>query len=164
MYYNGVQEEYVKPASFKTSAFPRDVSYDVWEWCAGSASLSSVAKEERTSHLPPVDFRYGWDIGRVADQLLLFEAPLVYTIGKLFASPNCAPWGNHTRGLPPLQLAAIQPEDVLISSSEGERDEHAPRPAVRNGQDTGSTRSRSGDRNCSSHRGHRLVSQCSVTF
>ena len=31
-----------------------------WELCSGSSVLSAAAKRTDVSHLPPVDYRYGW--------------------------------------------------------------------------------------------------------
>ena len=104
-YYGGESERYCTPDLFKAS-LSKGEDYDLWEWCAGSASLSKVALEEKVRHLPPVDYRYGWDVGRTQDQLVLLEGLLSNTIAELMASPTCGPWGAHTRGLPADQLAA----------------------------------------------------------
>ena len=72
----------------------------VWELFSGSAALSARASREGIPHLPPIDFRYGWDLGRVRDQTLVLRTLLEHGVETLFAAPNCAPWGSQTRGLP----------------------------------------------------------------
>ena len=78
----------------------------LWELCSGSTALSARARQKGVSHLPPVDFRYGWNTGRIEDQILIMDVLLSSGVQTLFASPNCAPWGNHTRSLPRDILAA----------------------------------------------------------
>ena len=76
-----------------------DAVHTMWEWCSGSSALTAEARKEQITHLPPVDYRYGWDIGRLRDQLLILRALLFIGVETLFSSPNCAPWGNHSRAL-----------------------------------------------------------------
>ena len=78
----------------------------MWEFCSGTSSLSAKGRQQAVPHLPPIDFRYGWYLGRREDQLLSLWALIFVGVETLFASPNCAPWGNHTRGLPREVLAA----------------------------------------------------------
>ena len=42
---------------------------DLYEHCAGSGKLSNMAKHENISHHPPTDYRWGYDLGRFADQI-----------------------------------------------------------------------------------------------
>ena len=70
----------------------------LWELMAGSAKLSSFARERQISHLPPIDYRWGVHMGRSSDQLLLLYILLAYGCQTLFASPTCTPWGNNARG------------------------------------------------------------------
>ena len=110
-YYGGDSASYITPARFPEIQIRKDTEFVVWEWCAGSASVSAAAKEKEVPHLPPVDFRYGWDIGREADQVTLLIGLLENIVRELFASPNCAPWGNHTRGLQAAVLDAKRREE-----------------------------------------------------
>ena len=70
----------------------------LWEFMAGSGKLSATARAENVSHLPPVDHRWGYHLGRFADQLKILYVFLVYGCEVLFASPTCTPWGNNSRG------------------------------------------------------------------
>ncbi len=70
----------------------------LWEFMAGSGKLSATAREKDISHLPPVDHRWGYHVGRFSDQMQLLYALLVFGCEVLFASPNCTPWGNNSRG------------------------------------------------------------------
>ncbi len=72
----------------------------LWEWYSGSASLSTFLKHEHVSHLPPLDYRYGWNLSNVIHQSIAIRCLLSIRVETLFASPNCAPWGNNSRCLP----------------------------------------------------------------
>ena len=71
--------------------------FDFWEWYAGSGAMSKRAADKGISHLPPIDFRYGWSIARLSNQLLLLQALLFKGVASLFAAPNCFPWGKDSR-------------------------------------------------------------------
>ena len=75
----------------------------IWEWMAGSATLSAHAQELKIDHLPPIDHRWGWHLGRLADQKSALFGLLAVGTTTLFASPTCTPWSGHSRGCPPLQ-------------------------------------------------------------
>ena len=64
-------------------------------------------------HLPPVDYRYGWDIAREQDQQQLLFGLLAIGTETSFAAPNCSPWGNQTRGLPDVQERRAREEPSL---------------------------------------------------
>ena len=66
----------------------------LWELCSGSGALSARARESKTTHLPPIDLRYGWYTGRRPDQTLIVHALLQVGVMCLFAAPNCA-LGEH---------------------------------------------------------------------
>ena len=54
------------------------------------------------SHTTPpliIDYRYGWNLSKVAHQLQLFFSLLKFGTDCLFAAPNCAPWGNDSRAV-----------------------------------------------------------------
>ncbi len=55
--------------------------------------------DKRIAHLPPIDFRYGWNLSSVSDQLKLFHLLCELNVTTLFASPTCAPWGSNSRNL-----------------------------------------------------------------
>ena len=63
------------------------------------------------SHLPPIDLRYGWYIGRRPDQILLLYGILCIGVTCLFAAPNCALWGNMTRNLPRDALLTLREQE-----------------------------------------------------
>ena len=63
-----------------------------------SGKLSATAREEKISHLPPVDRRWGYHVGCFADQMHMMYALLIYGCKVFFASPTCTPWGNNSRG------------------------------------------------------------------
>ena len=69
----------------------------IWELFAGSGKLSAMARRDGVSHLPPVDFRWGYDARRLQHQTKILFAFLVYGCEVLFASPNCTPWGANAR-------------------------------------------------------------------
>ena len=46
----------------------------MWEMFAGSGMLSTCAYDCGVSHLPPVDFRWGYHLGRLHDQLSKWQA------------------------------------------------------------------------------------------
>ena len=51
----------------------------MWDWFSGSASLSNYLKQEKISHLPPIDYHYGWKVSIREHQELLMDALL--TVG-----------------------------------------------------------------------------------
>jgi len=71
----------------------------LWEWYSGSSSLSSYAKNSEVPHHPPIDYRYGWNLPKSEHQLKLLQGLLTQGTDCLFASPNCAPWGNDSRAV-----------------------------------------------------------------
>ena len=75
---------------------PGDVC-TMWEWTAGSAHLSATARDQGVSHLPPIDHRWGFHLGRTCDQERLLYSCLVHGTDCLFAAPTCTPWGGHAR-------------------------------------------------------------------
>ena len=69
----------------------------LWECCAGSGKLSAWCKKEAVTHLPPIDFRWGFDMRILRHQIPILYAFLVYGCEMFFVSPNCTPWGNNAR-------------------------------------------------------------------
>ena len=59
--------------------------------------MSQHLKEKSEPHYPPIGYRYGWNLFRREHQLLLLDHLLTQGVDCLFASPNCAPWGNNSR-------------------------------------------------------------------
>ena len=43
--------------------------FRLWEWCSGTSNLSNQARVHGVEHLPPVDFRYGWPLAPLADEV-----------------------------------------------------------------------------------------------
>ena len=72
----------------------------MWEWYSGSSSVSTYLRDHHVSHLPPIDYWYGWNLSKREHQVQLLDALLTVGVGTLFASPNCAPWGNNSRSMP----------------------------------------------------------------
>ena len=85
----------------------------LWEWMAGSGTLSDRARARKVSHLPPVDFRWGFHVGRLSDQVQLLYALLVFGTSWLFASPDCSPWGIQSRAWTPKKREAERGQQVL---------------------------------------------------
>ena len=73
-------------------------SHDVWEVFAGSGRLSSRCQDQRVSHMPPVDHRWGWDLGRVRDQLIALWMLLCGGCKTLMTAPTCTPWSSNAKG------------------------------------------------------------------
>ena len=64
-----------------------------WEWCSGSGKLSLLCLLSGLSVMFPVDYRYGWDLGRREHQQLLLEVGNTVGGPKVkFYSPSCRPW------------------------------------------------------------------------
>ncbi len=96
-YYGGDSSKYITPD--KLAEVPKS-EVKMWEWYSGSSSLSTYLQDQQVDHLPPIDYRYGWNLAKHEHQVKLLDTLLSVGVQTLFASPNCAPWGNHTRGLP----------------------------------------------------------------
>jgi hypothetical protein len=102
-YYGGDSEELVTPDRLEDHlvAASREVdkspTVKPWEWYSGSSSSTTKARATEVSHNPPIDYRYGWNLSKVAHQLQLLSSLLSYGTDCLFASPDCAPWGNDSR-------------------------------------------------------------------
>ena len=71
----------------------------LWELMAGTGGLSRHARETGTRHLPPIDYRWGWDLGRKPCQLAAMYGLIVYGCSLLVAAPNCHPWGGALKGM-----------------------------------------------------------------
>jgi len=106
-YYGGDSSKFVTPDNVdevRLSAWRSqygDEPSQVWEWYSGSAALSSHLKKEKVVHLPPLDYRYGWNLSKRLHQMKALNVLLTIGCYCLFASPNCAPWGNNSRSSPP---------------------------------------------------------------
>ena len=96
-YYGGDTELFVTPDKMKEEKLDPVSTKTLWEWYSGSSSLSQYLKEKKEPHHPPIDYRYGWNLSRKEHQLLLLDRLLTQKVECLFASPNCAPWGNNSR-------------------------------------------------------------------
>ena len=85
-----------------------------WEWCSGSSTLSARARTREISHLPPIDYRYGWNMSRPEQQKTLMSGLIAARVTTLFVAPNCAPWGSQTRSMPAETLAAKRDEETIF--------------------------------------------------
>ena len=106
LYYGGDRSKIIIPEKFNENLKEFTSPVQLWETCSGTSALSTTARDSKVSHLPPIDYRFGWDLGRLSDQLMILHTLLFVGVGTFFTSPNCAPWGNHTRNLPPDVLQA----------------------------------------------------------
>ena len=70
-YYEDDQEKIITPLKFDETylKLPRSKPVLLWELCSGSSKLSASALQSGLPHLPPIDFRFGWLLGRDIDQL-----------------------------------------------------------------------------------------------
>ena len=73
------------------------VSSTLWEWMAGSGRLSATARTNEVTHLPPLDYRWGINLGHWYHQLIVLWYLLLFPVDVLFASPTCTPWGSNAR-------------------------------------------------------------------
>ena len=114
VYYGGDSCQFVTPEKLReaspsfqsvianyvgSSTLDKPCKIKMWEWYCGSATLSSYLREQQISHLPPIDYRYGWNLSKREHQVLLLDAQLTVGVQALFASPNCAPWGSNSRSM-----------------------------------------------------------------
>ena len=72
---------------------------------AGAGGLSARARDTNASHVPPVDYRWGWRLGHIPDHLAVMYGLIVYGCRLLVAAPNCHPWGARSRAWPGKQRA-----------------------------------------------------------
>ena len=126
-YFREHVEEFIGPAKFAKAAPTFCLVADpsvrspalcepkvkIWELFSGSASLSNYVRSKQVSHLPPIDYRYGWNLADRNHQKLVLEALLTVGVSTLFASPNCAPWGANARSSPPEVRNAKRAEETI---------------------------------------------------
>ena len=107
--YYGDEEQVVKPEHLEDWAGSLDNKkfdpeqkpmFSFWEWYSGSGVLSKCAAQKGVSHLPPIDYRYGWSIGNLKHQICLVYILLFFGVKSLFGAPNCFPWGRDSRATP----------------------------------------------------------------
>ena len=113
-YYDGQSDNFITPEVFESDAplsqlgkLGKHLSLaethaprcSVWEWCSGSSVLSRVCKDDNITHLPPIDYRYGWDLSNEKHQYLLLNTLLSVEVNSVFISPTCAPWGSNSKSL-----------------------------------------------------------------
>ena len=101
VYYGGDVAQVVGPDKLEEhlSGDKSASTVELWEWYSGSANLSKNAKKSVIPHHPPIDYRYGWNLSKGEHQLLLLKSLLKQGTDCLFASPNCAPWGQDSRAV-----------------------------------------------------------------
>ena len=109
VYYGGEEGRYVKPnnleswvGELKDKEFnvKKKPMFSLWEWYSGSGTLTKVAANGGVSHLPPIDYRYGWSLANASHQMCLLYVLLIVGVESLFAAPNCFPWGRDSRAQP----------------------------------------------------------------
>ena len=94
----GIASLFITPDRFKPLEETASVKpKKLWEWYSGSSSLSGCLTQNDVPHFPPIDYRYGWNLSRREHQMTLLNCLLTQGVDCLFASPNCAPWGNNSR-------------------------------------------------------------------
>ena len=110
-YYGGESSKFVSPSIFAKAApmyghvtvsgtvpgtadKPGGPQVKMWEWYSGSASLSSYLRDNHVSHLPPIDYRYGWNLPKREHQVVLLDALLTVGVEALFASPSLCTLGK----------------------------------------------------------------------
>ena len=99
VYYGGDTAAVVGPDKldrhFAERSGPEAVSpVKLWEWYSGSSSVSKNAKDSEIPHLPPIDYRHGWNSSKSEHQLTLLKSLVMQGTDCLFAPPSCAPWGT----------------------------------------------------------------------
>ncbi len=101
LYYGGDVAQVVTPDRLEEhlSVNKHISSVKLWEWYSGSASLSKQAKDTEVPHHPHIDYRHDWNLSKGDHQLLLLLTLCKQGTDCLFASPNCAPWGNDSRAV-----------------------------------------------------------------
>ena len=72
-------------------------SVQLWEWMSGSGRLSATARARGMSHLPPLDYRYGHNLGHWRHQLTALFCLFVFPVDVLWSSPTCTPWSVNAR-------------------------------------------------------------------
>ena len=73
------------------------ISSTLWEFRAGSGRLSATARDQKLTHLPPLDYRWGINLGHWWHQLIVLWQLLLFPVDVLWASPTCTPWGSNAR-------------------------------------------------------------------
>ena len=107
-------DDYLKPEDvLKTERLKKyDLSIGrpvrLWEWYAGSGSLTSTAKMAGVSHLPPIDRRWGWDLSYGRHQVRALVGLIAIGAMVLHASPTCTCWSGHSRGWTPAKRQAAR--------------------------------------------------------
>ena len=69
----------------------------LWEWMSGSGRLSATARDRHISHLPPLDYRYGHNLGHWHHQITALFVLFIFPIEVLWSSPTCTPWSANAR-------------------------------------------------------------------
>ena len=94
VYYVDPDTDPVRPVLFGNRhkmgelGFQPGASTQLWEWMAGSGSLSAAARADGVTHLPPIDHRWGFHIGNADIQEKLLYTQLVFGTDVLFRSTN----------------------------------------------------------------------------
>ena len=97
----------------RAAGFEPGVSSTMRELMAGSGRLSATAREEGMTHQPPVDYRWGVNLGHWWHQVIICWQLFVYPVDVLWASPTCTPWGSNARQWPEEQRSKQRQQESL---------------------------------------------------
>ena len=87
-------------SEMRAAGFHPGVTSAMRELMAGSGKLSATAREQGLTHQPPVDYRWGVNLGHWWHQVIIIWQLFVYPVDVLWASPTCTPWGANARQWP----------------------------------------------------------------
>ena len=68
------------------------------EVCSGTGALSYQAFASQVACLCPIDFRYGWDLGKPEHQLLVSEMHNMLLPFGTLVDPSCQMWSERSKG------------------------------------------------------------------
>ena len=101
--YHKDSDDYLGMDGFKNLQDMKRLGYEpgapvrLWEWMSGSGRLSATARARAMSHLPPLDYRYGHNLGHWHHQMIALFTLLVFPVEVLWSSPTCTPWSANAR-------------------------------------------------------------------
>ena len=89
------------------------VASTLWEFMAGSGRLSATARAQKITHLPPLDYRWGVNLGHWWHQVVVLWQLLVFPVDVAWGSPTCTPWGANARQWPQEQRTQQRDQESL---------------------------------------------------
>ena len=84
----------------RATGYQPGVASTLREFMAGSGRLSATARAQDVSHQPPLDYRWGVNLGHWWHQLIILWQLFIYPVDCVWASPTCTPWGANARQWP----------------------------------------------------------------